>query len=274
MFKLLHSSSITTNNMKIKNQNSDQKPNIDSQHYQHWIDSGISDAQIKVNLNSIASQKPTKRPEALERLYPTSETDIFYWSGGWVSGGFDLETKEYVENLVFRSNVTKQTLSPFSNGFNQTQETNYEYGYNCGCLAPAIPLELAEKHLNKYDGWESFRDNYQGDPLFCAWDFAINNPEKIPINVAEGILDTQFLINQNGLTIGLKDFRSWCTLASSGNKEKNLHPSLLPLLSNGRKINLWFNEPLARSKKGTIRTHTKEFGKKLFVGMLRKIIRS
>jgi len=185
--------------------------------------------------------------------------------GGWFSSGYNLTTGKRSEWGSYKPDTPR---------WDSTRGRYRKYEHPAGVptepYIPAIPIAIADQWLGQYDGWQNFKENYQGDEEFTAWAFVLSDPE-IPINITEGNKKTNSLVTHYGLTIGLVGVWNWINPNAprhynpngTNYREKIITPLLTPLLCDGREVNIWFDEDEKRKSRKAVESATIALGKAL-----------
>lgn len=161
-------------------------------HRQEWQESAIAPSLIEANLRSLKVEPYGARDEALEFLYDLDEIKRdntgrvsgaflrkhnYLNDGGWVSCGFNLHTGQRSDWGSFKPDNPK-----FDPEKGKPRKYEHPMGRKTEPHVPGIPLEIADLWLSDFEGWQEFKESYQGDPLFTAWAFVLKHPE-VPLNL-------------------------------------------------------------------------------------------
>jgi len=238
-------------------------------HRQEWEASAIAPELIELNLRTIPAHQEALNPweeedipEAYYLLYPKSDdTDRqntgrvrdkelrrirspHIVGGGWFSSGYDLRTGKRSTWGTYKPDTPRWDA-------NKGKYQKYEHpaGVPTETHVPAIPLFIADQWLGQYDGWQQFKENYQGEKDFTAWAFMLERPD-IPLNITEGNKKTNSLVTHYGMTIGLVGIWNWKDQDAprhfredgSTYREPIITRYLNPFLTEGRRVNIWFDE--------------------------------
>jgi hypothetical protein len=251
-----------------------------TQHFHEWQESGISDELIEANLSSLRSEPHGARDEAIQLLYDTDSLDRDNLGrirgdilrknknlndGGWYARGYDLTSGNESSFLCLKPDNPRWD-------FEKQKPIKYEHprGMSAGIFAPKVPIELGDLLFANFEDWQEFRDAWEGDPYFCAWAFALQEPG-VAIGITEGYKKACKLIEEGILSIAVpgvwnwidKDAERYTDFKGKSHRKKVVTREISPLCHPQREFIFFFDEDEKESTRTNVFYAKRAFGRAL-----------
>lgn len=240
-------------------------PHITEAHFQEWIESGVDEEIIRLNVRSLIGDEVyeflipdpgavTKRthPDAQWRSIRTRYGHLEN-GGWWVSGADPLNGYTLNQWGSFKPNTPRNKHNGFGASENKKIKYEHPFGVTMRAIFLNVPLHIWEKISGRYDVpmppsikrdiyiYSDSVDEYTPSISFWEW-VQVNN---IPISIVEGAKKAGALLTAGYIAIALPGifggYRKSRILESGEISERALIPELQHFATQSREINICFD---------------------------------